>query len=289
MKFRLLSDRVLGRHSEEYSMRRSSVKADHLPFPGGSISLHPQLNNGIRFIGIIRRMVQVTDGDALLDADRRRVRSEITAFWGAVASVQILVSDSGSSSSGGRPCRTSRRAGRIRRDRRGIDPARHSLRQGSIVTAPRGTGLYDPAITGARGWRSCANSPSKPASLLAMGTCAAFGEMSPPQGRTRQFDRSPVSPRRARAGSFPPTGGRVRDAVVNVSCWPTHPHTMTQTLAALAGGSRSNFDAQPPEGVLYYPGPSGLHAERISRKFTTSGTAPSATEACMFFNLGCQS
>lgn len=158
--------------------------------------------------------------------------------------------------------------------------------EGSIVTAPRGTGLYDSCRGRAR--MDIARDLSRRAGVVvAMGTCAAFGGVhaaSPNPGDCigLQFDR-------ATPGGLLPPEWRSREGypVVNIAGCPAHPHAMTQTLAWLAGGLPLALDAlNRPQAffdTLVHQGCTRNEYHEYDIEDVELGG-----RACLFFNLGCQ-
>ncbi len=158
--------------------------------------------------------------------------------------------------------------------------------EGSIVTAPRGTGLYDP-------WRGRGKKDlvlelaARAGVVVAMGTCAAFGGVhaAPPNPSDcigLQFDHATPG------GLFPPEWRSRRGLpVINVAGCPAHPNTMTQTLAALATGLLVPLDALNRPASHF----STLVHQGCTRneyhEYDVEDTEPGG-KACLFFNLGCQ-
>lgn len=158
--------------------------------------------------------------------------------------------------------------------------------EGSIVTAPRGTGLYDsyrgrPRMDMARDLAQCAGV------VVAMGTCAAFGGVhaaapNPGDCIGLQYDR-------ATPGGLLGPEWRSRDGypVVNIAGCPAHPHAMTQTLAWLASDlplpldslnrPRAFFDTLVHQGCT----------RNEYHEYDIEDVEPGG-KACLFFNLGCQ-
>lgn len=158
--------------------------------------------------------------------------------------------------------------------------------EGSMITAPRGSGLFDSTRGRARIdiVRALA---AQAGHVVAMGTCAAFGGVhaaspNPSDGLGLQFDRE-------RPGGLLPADWRSRSGlpVINISGCPAHPHAMTQTLAALAGGMSLALDAlNRPEAffnTLVHQGCTRNEYHEYDIEDDRLGG-----RACMFFNLGCQ-
>lgn len=158
--------------------------------------------------------------------------------------------------------------------------------EGSLITAPRGTGLNDSYHGRARIdiVRALA---ARAGHVVAMGTCAAFGGVhaAPPNPSDcvgLQFDRETpgglLSPEWRSAAGQP---------VINIAGCPAHPHAMTQTLAALARGIVPPLDAlNRPEAffsAMVHQGCTRNEYHEYDVEDTELGG-----RGCLFFNLGCQ-
>jgi hydrogenase small subunit len=158
--------------------------------------------------------------------------------------------------------------------------------EGSIVTAPRGTGLYD-SYKGRARMEIALDLATRAEFIVAMGTCAAFGGIhaaSPNPGDCigLQFNRE-------RPGGLlaPEWRSRAGMPVINVAGCPAHPHAMTQTLAALALGMALELDALNRPKVFFntlvHQGCTRNEYHEYDVEDTELGG-----RGCMFFNLGCQ-
>lgn len=158
--------------------------------------------------------------------------------------------------------------------------------EGSIVTAPNGTGLHD-TQRGRAKMDIVRALAERAQAVVAMGTCAAFGGVhaAPPNPSDcigLQFDKAEPG------GLFPPQW-RARGGlpVVNVSGCPAHPHAMTQTLALLASGLPLKLDSlnrpQAFFSAVVHQGCTRNEYHEYDIEETEFGG-----RACMFFNLGCQ-
>lgn len=158
--------------------------------------------------------------------------------------------------------------------------------EGSIVTAPRGTGLYD-SYHGRAKMNLVRDLAQHAGAVVAMGTCAAFGGVhaaspNPSDCIGLQFDKA------APGGLFPPDWRSRRDLpVINVAGCPAHPHAMTQTLAWLATGLPLRLDAlnRPAAhfSTVVHQGCTRNEYHEYDVEETELGG-----RACLFFNLGCQ-
>lgn len=158
--------------------------------------------------------------------------------------------------------------------------------EGSIVTAPRGTGLYD-SYKGRAKMDMVKELASHAGAVVAMGTCAAFGGVhaaSPNPGDCigLQYDR-------ARSGGLFPPEWRSKNGlpVINVSGCPAHPHTMTQTLAWLATGMDIRLDELNRPASHFSTVVHQGCTRNEYHEYDIEETEPGG-RACMFFNLGCQ-
>jgi hydrogenase small subunit len=158
--------------------------------------------------------------------------------------------------------------------------------EGSIVTAPRGTGLYD-SYRGRAKMDMVRDLAAHAGAVVAMGTCAAFGGVhaAPPNPSDcigLQFDH-------ATPGGLFPAEWRSRNGfpVINIAGCPAHPHAMTQTLAMLASGMPVKLDALNRPAAFF----STLVHQGCTRneyhEYDVEETEPGG-RGCLFFNLGCQ-
>lgn len=158
--------------------------------------------------------------------------------------------------------------------------------EGSIVTAPRGTGLYD-SYQGRARMDMARELAQRAGVVVAMGTCAAFGGVhaanpNPSDCIGLQYDRDKPG------GLFAPEWRSQRGLpVVNIAGCPAHPHAMTQTLAWLATGLPLQLDAlNRPQAFFNTVVHQGCTRNEY-HEYDIEETEPGG-RACMFFNLGCQ-
>jgi hydrogenase small subunit len=158
--------------------------------------------------------------------------------------------------------------------------------EGSIITAPRGTGLYD-SYHGRAKMDIVRELASKAGAVVAMGTCAAFGGVhaAPPNPSDcigLQFDK-------AHAGGLLPSQWRSQWdlAVINISGCPAHPHAMTQTLAMLATQTPFKLDSLNRPAMFFstlvHQGCTRNEYHEYDIEETELGG-----RGCLFFNLGCK-
>jgi len=158
--------------------------------------------------------------------------------------------------------------------------------EGSIVTAPRGTGLYDSYQGRAR--KDMASELAQQAGVVvAMGTCAAYGGVhaAPPNPGDcigLQFTHG------SRGGLFAKDWqSRNGLPVINVAGCPAHPHAMTQTLAWLVSGLPLPLDGLNRPKALFNTMVHQGCTRNEYHEYDIEETAPGGN-ACMFFNIGCQ-
>ena len=158
--------------------------------------------------------------------------------------------------------------------------------EGSIVTAPRGTGLYD-SYRGQAKMEMARQLAQRAGTVIAMGTCAAFGGIhaavpNPGDCIGLQFDKE--SP-----GGLLPAEWRSLWGlpVINIAGCPAHPHAMTQTLAWLAKRLPLSLDAlNRPQAFFNTVVHQGCTRNEY-HEYDIEETEPGG-RACLFFNLGCQ-
>ena len=158
--------------------------------------------------------------------------------------------------------------------------------EGSIVTAPRGTGLYD-SYRGRAKMDIVQSLAAKADVVVAMGTCAAFGgipaaEPNPSDSIGLQFDR-------AKAGGLLPREWRSRRGlpVINIAGCPAHPHAMTQTLSWLTRDMPLVLDAlNRPQ--MFFGGMVHQGCTRNEYHEYDIEDKQLGGDACLYFNLGCQ-
>ncbi len=158
--------------------------------------------------------------------------------------------------------------------------------EGSIITAPEGTGMFDQLRRRAKkDWLLAL--AEKARYVVAMGTCAAFGGVhsAPPNPSDcvgLQMDKEMpggLLPVEWRSGAgFP---------VINIAGCPAHPNTMTKTLAMIASGIILQLDHlnRPKEffSTLVHQGCTRNEYHEYDVEESEFGT-----NGCMFFNLGCK-
>ena len=158
--------------------------------------------------------------------------------------------------------------------------------EGSLITAPRNTGLWDPL--GGRGKKDVIAELAGAAQyVLAVGTCAAYGGVhaAPPNPADcvgMQFTRTQAD------GLFR-ADWRSRSGlpVINLAGCPTHPNTITKALAFLLRGLALELDPwQRPTDFFtttVHQGCTRNEYHEYDVEDTTLGG-----RGCLFFNLGCQ-
>lgn len=158
--------------------------------------------------------------------------------------------------------------------------------EGSIVTGPNGSGMYDPH--GGRSKMSLIRELAERAGhVVAMGTCAAFGGVhatppNPTDCTGLQFDGERPG------GLLPPEWRSARGTpVVNVAGCPAHPNAMTKTLAMLVSRLPVDLDfLNRPKaffGGLVHQGCTRNEYHEYNVEDSRFGG-----RGCLFFNLGCR-
>lgn len=158
--------------------------------------------------------------------------------------------------------------------------------EGSIMTGPEGTGLYDPYRDGSTMELIYALA-QRAAYVVAMGTCAAFGGIhaAPPN----PTDCVGLQFQGALPGGLLPAEWRSRAGLpaVNVPGCPTHPETMCKTLHMLSAGMPVELDAlNRPEAffnTLAHQGCTRNESHEYNVEDRNFGQ-----DGCLFYFLGCQ-
>lgn len=158
--------------------------------------------------------------------------------------------------------------------------------EGSIITAPDGTGMFDQYRKKAKKeWVT--HLVDKARYVVAVGTCAAFGGVhaAPPNPSDcvgLQFTKESIGgllPPEWRSGAgFP---------VINIAGCPAHPNTITKTLAMIASGIILQLDEhhRPREffSTLVHQGCTRNEYHEYDVEEEELGS-----NGCMYFNLGCK-
>lgn len=158
--------------------------------------------------------------------------------------------------------------------------------EGSIITGPNGTGMFDsfrrrPKMDIVRALAEHAGV------VVAMGTCAAFGGIpasgnNPTDSLGLQFDRE-------KKGGLLPFEWRSREGlpVINVSGCPTHPETIVRTLDMLARGLPLELDGLNRPTAFFS---SMVHQGCTRNEYHEYDMEDMALggRGCMYFNLGCK-
>ncbi len=158
--------------------------------------------------------------------------------------------------------------------------------EGSIITGPNGSGMYDP-YRGRSKMSLIGQLAEKAEYLVALGTCAAYGGVhaAPPNPTDclgLQFDKQ-------FPGGLLPIDWRSRKGlpVINIAGCPAHPNTMTKTLAMLVAGLPIELDhLNRPKAFFNTTVHQGCTRNEY-HEYDVEDTV-FGDKACMFFNLGCQ-
>jgi len=158
--------------------------------------------------------------------------------------------------------------------------------EGSLVTGPKGSGLYDshkgkPKIDIARRLAEKANV------VVAIGTCASFGGIhaappNPTDCTGMQFDKA--NPGGALSADWRSRSGL---PVINLAGCPVHPNTMTQTLAILAEDQPIDLDALNRPSEYFETTVHQGCTRNEYHEYDIEDHEPGG-RGCMFFDLGCQ-
>ncbi len=158
--------------------------------------------------------------------------------------------------------------------------------EGSIVTAPNGSGMYDTFAKQPK-MQIIEQLAQKAEVVVAMGTCAAFGGIhaappNPSECIGLQFDK-------AEPGGLLSSEWRSSQnlPVINVSGCPAHPNTMTKTLAMLLLGMPLPLDhLNRPQAFFNTLVHQGCTRNEY-HEYDIEEHIPGG-RGCMFFNLGCR-
>ncbi|MBL8493756.1 MAG: NADH:ubiquinone oxidoreductase [Rhodocyclaceae bacterium] len=188
------------------------------------------------------------------------------------------------------PSLTAEPAGYLERLIRDIENGVRSLDifcvEGSLITGPYGTGMFD-SFRGRAKIDIARSLAEKAEVVVAVGTCSAFGGIpaappNPTDCTGLQFDRE--SPGGVFAADWRSRGGL---PVVNLAGCPTHPLTITRTLAMIAGGMPLDLDhLHRPRaffGTMVHQGCTRNEYHEYDVEDNQLGG-----RGCMYFNLGCQ-
>lgn len=158
--------------------------------------------------------------------------------------------------------------------------------EGSLITGPYGTGMFD-AFHGRPKIHIVQALAARAQVVVAMGTCAAFGGVpaappNPTDCTGLQFDREApgglLGPEWRARGGLP---------VINLAGCPVHPLTITRTLAMLADGLALELDhLNRPKAFFSTMVHQGCTRNEY-HEYDAEDTALGG-QGCMYFNLGCQ-
>lgn len=158
--------------------------------------------------------------------------------------------------------------------------------EGSLMTGPNGSGLYD-------AWKGTAKIDivrrlaGMARHVVAMGTCAAFGGVhaappNPTDCTGMQFDGR--QPGGLLGADWRAAGGA---PVINVAGCPAHPNTMTKVLAMLAAGEPIELDELNRPRAFFA---SLVHQGCTRNEYHEYDAEDDVLggRGCMFFSLGCR-
>lgn len=158
--------------------------------------------------------------------------------------------------------------------------------EGSLMTGPNGTGMYD-AWKGQAKIDIVRELAPRARHVVAMGTCAAFGGVH--AAGPNPTDCTGLQFYKAEPGGLLGSEWRSRSGqpVINVAGCPAHPNTMTKVLAMLAEGEVLELDAlnRPKTffGSLVHQGCTRNEYHEYDIEDDKLGG-----RGCMFFSLGCR-
>lgn len=159
--------------------------------------------------------------------------------------------------------------------------------EGSIITGPAGSGMYDRFRRGVSKHQVIASLAEKAQHVVAMGSCAAYGGVhaAPPNPSDcigLQFNKQTP-------GGLLPAEWRARGGypVINVAGCPAHPAAMAGTLTFLAADRPLELDGiNRPKPWFSVPVHSGCTRNEY-HEYDVEDVMLGGN-ACMFFNLGCK-
>lgn len=158
--------------------------------------------------------------------------------------------------------------------------------EGSMITGPYGTGMFD-SFHGRPKIQIVAALAARAKAVVAMGTCAAFGGI--PAAPPNPTDCSGLQFHGDAPGGI--LGAQWRSVgelpVINVAGCPVHPLTITRTLAMLANGIPLELDhLNRPKAFfssMVHQGCTRNEYHEYDAEETVIGG-----RGCLYFNLGCQ-
>ncbi|WP_300442479.1 NADH:ubiquinone oxidoreductase [Zoogloea sp.] len=158
--------------------------------------------------------------------------------------------------------------------------------EGSLITGPLGTGMFD-SYRGRPKIQIAEALARRARHVVAVGTCAAFGGIpaappNPTDCTGLQFDRETPG------GLLPPdwrSGAGL--PVINLAGCPTHPTTITRSLAMIAQGLPLELDGLNRPRAFYG---STVHQGCTRNEYHDYNLEETQLggRGCLFFNLGCQ-
>jgi len=158
--------------------------------------------------------------------------------------------------------------------------------EGSIITAPNNTGMYD-TLHGQAKMQIVEDLSNQADHVVALGTCASYGGVH--ASGVNPADCVGLQYSKHLPGGLFPTHWRSKSGnpVINLSGCPCHPNVMTKTLALIAQKQSISLDSlnRPAEffSTLVHQGCTRNEYHEYDIEDTEPGD-----RGCMFFNLGCQ-
>ena len=173
--------------------------------------------------------------------------------------------------------------GRIEAGEQGLDIL---CIEGSLITGPFGTGMFD-SYRGRAKIDIVKTLAPHARYVVAVGSCSAFGGI--PAAPPNPTDSIGLQFERERPGGLlgPDWRSRAGLPVINLAGCPTHPTTITRSLALLAEGQPLELDALNRPRAFYgstvHQGCTRNEYHEYDLEETQFGG-----RGCLFFNLGCQ-
>lgn len=171
-----------------------------------------------------------------------------------------------------------------------IEAGRQSLDilciEGSLITGPYGTGMFD-SYRGRAKIHIVEALARHAGYVLAVGTCSAFGGI--PAAPPNPTDCTGLQWDHDRPGGLLTAEWRSRNGlpVINLAGCPTHPATITRSLAMIAHALPMELDALNRPRLFYGTMVHQGCTRNEYHEYNVEETQPGG-RGCMYFNLGCQ-
>lgn len=158
--------------------------------------------------------------------------------------------------------------------------------EGSLITGPYDTGMFD-SYRGRAKIHIVEALARHAGHVLAVGTCAAFGGI--PAAPPNPTDCTGLQWDHDRPGGLLAAEWRSRSGqpVINLAGCPTHPATITRSLAMIAHALPMELDALNRPRLFYGTMVHQGCTRNEYHEYNVEETQPGG-RGCMYFNLGCQ-